>query len=298
MFLLREALFTSMNEQKSIKNISNNKKKRGFSDLIEELIGNFLKIKKFRNYKSYIKICICIFLFLLLIGVICGAIYSIFLVYEFFNSKSEKLEVDSGIDEIIEESNFIDDKWLEHFGNFLRNEDDRQYFGLASTANLGLIKFYKPFSERQLVSFEFTPLSEETANVVLHINNLYEIVIGDSDYKTLTFKARESYNGPWIIIANKEGQLKKEMLTGIKKNTDVTLRMLSYCQMDGNYFVRLELKFQAEKTETEKDQFLSSEYVFNPPFQNCRPFNISVGLLNQNYKPNIEARFLSFEIKK
>lgn len=215
--------------------------------------------------------------------------------YDFFSKVKQESQLNIKNEN---KSDFNDNKWQKHLGSFLRNDSDPNYFGLASTSDKGLIKFHNSFSERQFIVFEFTPLSENSANIIIHINDLYEVVIGDNDYKTLTLKAREGWNGPWKIIPNKEGQLKKEMYTGIKKNTDVIIRMLTYCQMDEKYFTRLEIKFKAEQIEMGENQFLVSEYVFNPPFQNCRPFDVSVGLINPNHQSDISARFLAFEIKK
>ncbi len=194
--------------------------------------------------------------------------------------------------------NDFDERWQKHLGTFLRKNDDPNYFGLASTSEKGLLKFRNPYLERELVIFKFTPLSKDTANIIMHINNFYEIVVGDNNYKALTFKARRSWDGPWEIVPTTEGEMEKDMYTGIKKGTDVTMRMIGYCQMDETYFVKLEIKFKPDQVDLSEYQVLTSEYVFSPPFQECEPFDISIGLINPNHQSGIEARFLSFEIKK
>lgn len=272
-----------------------NSRKRGPLKLIEDITRHFSGIKPFKKYTKGALFS----LFVIILLVISLKFQLISKVGNLFDSKKEEVENEKNIpQEDYDQSDFTDDKWKKHLGSFLRSDDDPHYFALASTTDKGLIKFYNPFKERKLIVFEFTPLSGETANIVIHVNDFYEIVIGDGDYETLTFKARESWKSPFKKIQNEEGELEKKFLTGIKKNTDVIMRMLSYCQMDGRYNTTLEIKFKPEGVAVEENQFLHSEYVFNPPFQNCRPFDVSVGLVNPNYRSDIEAQFISFLVEK
>lgn len=249
----------------------------------------------FKKLPTWLKIVIISLIVIFFLVIVCGN-----QILDFYS----KLKVIARPPESEEEkdksnqkiSNFNDEKWTEYLGTFSRN-NETNYFGLASTNNKALLKFHKQFSERQFVIFKFTPLSMVSANIVIHVNDLYEVVVGDGDYKTLTFKARDGWKGPWRTIPDKQGDFKKELYTGIKRGTDVTLRFITYCQMDGNYFVKIEIKFKPEKIKTEEDQFLNVEYLFDPPFQDCMPLDISVGLLNPDFQSDISAKFISFEIK-
>ena len=261
-------------------------------------VDNFLDQKHIPFLKKlphWLKFVICIFIIIFILVIIGGN-----QILDFYSKLKDVRQARQSSELGKEEnkpkfSNFHDGKWTEYLGTFSRN-NEINYFGLASTNNKALLKFDKQFSERELIIFEFVPLSLASANVVIHVNDLYEIVVGDDDYKTLTFKARDGWKGPWRTVPDKQGDFKKELYTGIKRGTNVVLRIITYCQMDGNYFVKIEIKFKPEKFKKEEDQILNAEYIFNPPFQECMPLDIGVGLLNPDFQSDISAKFISFEI--
>jgi len=233
---------------------------------------------------------ICSFLSFLAAG-IAGVVYLAGLVLP------QGKQLENGYPKEIEKSNFNDNKWQESLGVFLRDNNDQNYFALNQEKDRALLKFYKNILERQEINFEFIPLSENAANIVINVNDLYEIVIGDNDYESLTLKLRESWKGVFKEVESVDGYTRKPIDLGIKKKTNVLLTMNTECHLDGSYFVEIGIKFTPEKIKTDKPKTLHAQYNFNPPFQTCIPLEISVGLINteQTY---VAARFISFSINE
>lgn len=201
------------------------------------------------------------------------------------------------VPEVVAESNFNDDQWKESLGSFLRDEKDINYFALGPEKERALLKFGKSFLERQRIIFEFIPMSEDTINVVLNVNDLYEIVIGDNDYKTITLKARDTWDGVFQEIESEDGYKKKKIDAGIRRKTDVVLTMITECRVDGTYFVELGISFKPENVKTNEPQSLKVRYVFDTPFQECMSLEIGVGLINPKHS-YIAAKFVSFSIEE
>ncbi len=275
--------------------------------LIDKICEKFTGIKPIEEsphplLKLVTTIIISIFFIIIFLGTIAGAIKGIEYLYLkasiYFSERQTQNEyIKTPIKEVIAESNFNDNQWEESLGSFLRDEKDSNYFALGPEKERALLKFGKSFLERQRIIFEFTPMSEEAINVVLNVNDLYEIVLGDNDYETITLKARETWNGIFQEIESKDGYKKKKIDAGIRKKTDVVLTMITECQVDGSYFVEVGISFKPEKIKTNEAQSLKVRYVFDTPFQECIPLEIGVGLINPKHS-YIAARFVLFSIEK
>lgn len=197
-------------------------------------------------------------------------------------------------------TDFSDEKiWQQYLGQFLTNGDNN-YFSLASSNKRALLKFYKEFSEGEEVKFKFKPLSGDSANVVISVGNLYEIVIGDNDFETVSVKARSGVNGEWVSIPDKEShQLRRKIIGGVRRGSEVIVKLnTEYYHLEGNYFLDIEIKYIPKEPVNSGYQNFHSQYIFTPPFQEYASLDISIGLINPNNETDIAAEFISFKVEK
>jgi len=273
-------------------------------DLFFDFIKKLSKID-LRNYKPKARIIgsiiACIILVAFSISIITGAVLGIKGVAStfFWNILPSELPL-VGPEKSDYFSDFTDGKWVEHLGKFYRSFSDLNHIFLFPETPGALLKFHKPLPERKEVEFKFSPLSEDSANIVINVGNLYEIVIGDNNYKTVSVKARIDPDEKWEFIPEKQsGQLTKDMIGGgMRRSSEVIMKIDTEHRLDGNYFLDLKIRYIPIEPINAGYQNFHGQYIFTPHFQEYKPLDISVGLINPKLKTDVAVRFTSFKIEE
>jgi len=270
-----------------------NGRKKDLKDVLRDIIKHRFGID-FREYKKSALII------LILLGIVffLYAVGFIRLDWDFWKSTDSGLPT-TEVSPSDYYSDFIDEKWVEHLGKFYRSFNDLNHIFLFPETPRALLKFHKPLPERREIEFKFSPLSEDAANIVINVGNLYEIVIGDNNYKTVSVKARIGPDEKWESIPEKQsGLLTKDMTGGMRKDSDVIMKINTEYHLDGNYFLDLKIKHIPIAPPSAGLQNFHGQYIFTVPFQEYKPLDISVGLINPKLKAGVGARFISFKIEE
>jgi len=90
---------------------------------------------------------------------------------------------------------FDNNKWVDSIGNLASWRKNKNQIILPFGENSGLLKYIEPISEDSRFEIRFKPLNKELINFVISIPAVYEIIIGDNDYQTITLKKSDSSGG-------------------------------------------------------------------------------------------------------
>ncbi|MBI4094862.1 MAG: hypothetical protein HY435_01560 [Candidatus Liptonbacteria bacterium] len=200
---------------------------------------------------------------------------------------------------ILDESNFEDGRWQQlGLASLTALSKDRALFQLVTTSTAGLLKFHQPISAKSTFELKFIPLGTEVSNIVILIHGLYEIVIGDDDYTSVTLKALRGVGQDWVPIQEQRtGRIRLTTAGGFRKGSEIQTRILHDPLSAGQFRVILDIKYLPNKPENADYQTLSGTYIFTPaPL--LEPLAMSVGLIPSRGSSEPKAQFNSFKIEE
>lgn len=287
---------TNQSSFTNTKNSLENHKMSGHKDLFFDFIKKWSRLD-LRNYKPKTRITgsiiVCVISLVLFVGLMTGAILGIKNVF-FPGVSSEFPQV--GPEESDYFSDFTDkEKWMQYLGKISVDFNNPHYFFLGSDTPRALLKFHKQLLEKKEVTFIFKPLSQDAINIVISVGDLYEIIIGDNNYKIVSVKTRLATTGEWMPVPEESG---RNLIKDIRRDSEVIVKINTEHYLDGNYSLTLDVKYITSKPLKAGHQNFHGQYIFTPPFQQYKPLDISIGLINPNHQSGIAAEFISFKMEK
>jgi len=188
----------------------------------------------------------------------------------------------------INDCRFDTQQWVSAQG--LLTETKKNVFLVASTSVSSLIQYESSIFSDSEIDFIFTPLTEEFINVVLTLHNFYEVVIGDSDLRSITVRDIENKSMvlPKIILGENLSIGKDVRLNIIQKPSPINSQA---------WEIILTAYYYSEKLKSETS--ITRKYNIPIPhkFKNTNdPLRVSVGIINTQDIIDTEAQFKCFKV--
>jgi hypothetical protein len=195
---------------------------------------------------------------------------------------------------------FSEKEWEKGQGSLIKDKD-QPIFILATTSKNGLLRFSRSIPPNSKVVFNFVPLGEEFINTVMHFHNLYEVIIGDGSYNTITVKASRGEGQQMDFIRNNEGELRVFVPGGFKIGNDISIQIIQKPISTDEYEVFLTIYYYSSSSKLSQRQVLNRQYYFSIPPQfkfEDEPLRVSIGMVNAESNSIIKSKFLCFEVSE
>lgn len=258
--------------------------RNAFCYSLEKLTGN-----KCEDYKIATNLIGGVFIISYSLGV-----FSLFFdIRSFFPMESQEnnlaTAVKSGVIKVDRPDNITSEKtvgcdleeesWIRWYGEMNQGLDEKNYLTLPVNTTGTLFKYTGEIKDFSSCQFEFVPRSEKAINYLISIDDIYQIVVGDNDFFTVTLKATDSIGGDLIPINESVTQTTRpRLLSKIKNGTTVRVQVNQKFLDDENYQVSVEVFYKPDIEQDSTDTGLFS-WVFNPSPAIVDSAQLSVGLL-------------------
>lgn len=172
--------------------------------------------------------------------------------------------------------------WKLWLGNLNAGIDDRTRFSLPLNSSQALFKYQGNVQDVSTCEFTFVPRGEKAINYVVSFDGIYQVVLGDNDYWTISLRASDSIDGPLYPI--KEDRVEKtrpSLSAAVKTGSIVKTRIDQLFLEDGRYNVKLSIQYTPSSLQDNNGQNSESfSWTFTPsPAIELQPVDISIGLI-------------------
>lgn len=287
--------------------------KDGFLDLVMDLIESYLKID-LRKYSSKAVIIVIILV------VICLSAYFFILnksktVNNFTQeiksgtpisgsnmfqiSAAEQAKVDVHINTVSESEMvlFQAGKWKQGLGNLASWKNNANRIILPIDEKSALIKYLNPIPKDSKFVIRLKPWSVKTINFVLQINPIYEVVIGDGDYRTVALKKSAGVDQPIQDPVPKVNLDNPTDITDIRPKFEYEvargreMEILVYQRLlpDGKLWVQLDIQYWTKDGVPDLDVF---KFTFTPSPSIVDSLFLNLGLVRLKGSEEISAEFI------
>lgn len=186
-------------------------------------------------------------------------------------------------------------EWRIWLGNISKDFEDETHFFLPRDKNTGLFKYFGEIEDISKCEFIFVPRSDDAINYVISIDSVYQIVIGDNDYWTVSLRATDKIDGDYKAVEeSRTRKTRPRLLSKLKKGTRVTVFVEQFFLQDGKYSVTARVNY---KPDIEIDNAFEEEsftWEFNPsPLLGLSNIDLSIGLIrSEGDESNVGANFV------
>ena len=187
-------------------------------------------------------------------------------------------------------------EWNLWLGDMSRDVRDENHFSLPLTSNQGLFKYSQKYDGDWICDFAFVPRGDKVVNYVISFDGLYQIVIGDNDFWTVSLRASDTVDGALKPVSEERTQLERpRLLSTIKPGSTVKATLKQGFRDEDVYEVEVTIEYNHDtsyEVDTGPEAF---KWRFKPsPTLDLKPMELSVGLIRApGDESHIGASFLS-----
>lgn len=170
--------------------------------------------------------------------------------------------------------------WNRWYGRVSQGVDDKNYFILPTNSGGALFQYAGNIEDITTCEFSFIPRGENTINYVVSLDGIYQIVLGDNDFWTVTLKATDRVDGELLPI--EESVTKKtrpRLLSKARKGTTMSMLLTQRFLENNKYEVTAEISY---KPDIDSSSYVSTEkfiWIFDPSPTIHNSARLSVGLV-------------------
>lgn len=188
-----------------------------------------------------------------------------------------------------------DGTWSLWLGKMSRDVKDSGYLFLPPGSNQGLFKYSQSYNPEWVCEFAFVPRSEDGINYVISFDSLYQLVIGDNDFWTISLRASEALDGPLKPKKETQTQLERPRLQSkIRPGSTVKVLLEQRFINDKEYEVKITVDYYSDVSYESVSVPESFSWVFEPsPSFDLKPLELSIGLIRGSGDLTVGASFLS-----
>ncbi len=244
----------------------NPKKKKGLRDLLCAISRHKLGVepKEYNILTNIILVTILILSLCLLARLEVASI---------LNFKTENNQTDNrGFSQQVNQENnskidFSNGNWVIGQGNLSKLIGSSSIFYLPHGENSGLLKYTTPLNDKNsLFQITFKSHSKgDSMNFIVTFPNVYELVIGDDDLRTITLKKSPSLGEPpkENIKEQRKNTVRPALKNDIIIGSEVALNIEQKLLLNGNMLIQVDIRYWHNLSEKkEPDVFL---FEFRPP---------------------------------
>lgn len=186
--------------------------------------------------------------------------------------------------------------WKLWFGKLNSDVVDKTYFSLPTNSAQGLYKYQGEVPDVAVCEFVFVPRGDKAINYVVSYDGVYQIVIGDNDYWTISLRASDRVDGPLYPVEETiTGKTRPRLMSAAKQGASMRARLERSLTQDGKYDVKLTITYQPEiqgDVDTPSESF---DWRFTPsPVAALRQAELSIGLIRAGGdKSEVGVSFIS-----
>lgn len=176
--------------------------------------------------------------------------------------------------------NFGNGLWNLWYGKVSQGLDDKNYFILPTNSGGALFQYAGEIDDITTCEFSFIPRGETTINYVISLDGIYQIVIGDNDFWTVTLKASDRVDGDLLPI--KEIVTKKtrpRLLSRVRKGTNVEVILTQRFLENKKYEVVTEISYKPDIDNSSDVSTEKFSWIFDPSPIIHDSVKLSVGLV-------------------
>lgn len=187
------------------------------------------------------------------------------------------------------------DLWELWLGDIVQDVREPSYFSLPQKSTQGLFKYKSNIENISNCEFSFIPRGEGSINYVISFDGVYQIVIGDNDYWTISLRASDSIGGALNPI--KEDKVQKtrpRLVSPIKKGTPVKITLNQGFTESGKYRVFIKINYRMDKIDSNAVHEEVFSWIFSPnPTLELYPTDLSIGLIRaKDDQRNVGVTFI------
>lgn len=187
-------------------------------------------------------------------------------------------------------------KWDLWFGNKLNTDvEDNTLLSLPVSSAQALYKYLGDVPNVAVCEFVFIPRGEKAINYVISYDGIFQVVIGDNDYWTISLRASDRLDGPlYSVEETQTGKTRPRLLSSAKQAAPIRVRLERIVTEDGKFDITLTITYQPEivgEIDTPPETF---NWKFTPsPAAIIKPIELSIGLIRaKNDKSEIGVSFI------
>jgi len=287
--------------------------KKGLKELIKDLIGSHLRIQ-LSEYNEKIQEVIAI---IIVIAVVFNGVKIYFknkiedeqilgdiseqtnITYQGDSSQTTNIQQGEGSQVFISNMDyqnkkieFDSNKWHDSEGNLAIIRKEPNILILPLNDSSGLLKYSDPIPVDSIYEIKFIPLGDTAINFVVTIPEIYEIVIGDKDYRTISLKYSSEINQPPSIpVREKTTGLDRPKLTyPVNKNSEIGINIEQKLMSNGNLWVQFDIHYWAEDKKQKLPQSFTYEFKPSPRIDDSLFLNL--GLIRGVLRDTISIKLI------
>lgn len=182
---------------------------------------------------------------------------------------------------------FDSSKWRDAEGNLASVRKEPDILILPLNDSSGLLKYSDPVPVDLAYEIRFIPLGDRAINFVVAMPEIYEIVIGDGDYRTISLKRSPGINqSPSIPVQEKMTGLERPKLTYlVNKNNEIRINIKQELLPNDNLWLQFDIHYWGEGKKQKLPQSFSYEFKPSPRIDDSLFLNLGLirGILYDAY---------------
>jgi hypothetical protein len=190
--------------------------------------------------------------------------------------------------------------WVRWYGKVSQDFEDKNHFTLPLNSSSVLFKYAGRIEDFSSCEFIFIPRSEISINYVISLDEIYQIVIGDNDFWTVTLRATDAIGGDLVPIREDITQkTRPRLLSKVKNGTTVKASLNQGFIDDGKYQIDLTVTYKRDTSELDEAQTSKFTWTFEPSPEILESPSLSVGLIRGfGDKSEIGVKFVNPSVVK
>lgn len=186
-------------------------------------------------------------------------------------------------------------EWTLWYGDMSRSDKDKTLYFLPNDVNRGLYKYEGVVAASTTCTFKFVPRGDRAINYVVSLDEIYQIVVGDNDYWTISLRASDALGTPLKPIKELiTGKERPHLLSTIKNGSQVVLEITQYMDENGLFNVTAEVSYSPSSFAPQNRKEVFSWRFPTSPALELNPLELSIGLIRgQGDESAIRVNFVS-----
>jgi hypothetical protein len=189
---------------------------------------------------------------------------------------------------------FNTEKWRDGLGELAVSVSDSSRIFLPPNIKSGTRRYFDPLPRNiAFIETRFIPLGSEAINFVISIPGVYEIIVGDSDYRNVVLKRSDGKDEiPKIRVPEHNlGTERTPFKYIVKRGKEIGVNLKQEVLQNGNLWVQLDIQYWGEGQGQKLPQTFQYEFKPSPWFEDS--LFLHIGLIQDENKKDVSAEIIT-----